>query len=107
MQSIASMGYHARVSNWTFLSNHGRALLCIARDPGVRLREVAAHLSLTERRAHGIIADLAAAGYVSKAREGRRNRYTIQHELPLPEDSGRTIGQLIQALSGTEDGSAP
>lgn len=107
MQSVTIMGYHRPVSNWTFLSNHGRALLCIARDPGVRLRDVAANLSLTERRAHGIIADLTAAGYVSKTREGRRNRYTIRHDLPLPEDSGRTIGQLIQALSGTEDRPQP
>lgn len=95
--------------SWTFLSNHGRALLCIADDPGVRIRELAVSLSLTERRVHAIVADLTSAGYVTKTREGRRNRYTIQSHLPLPENpgSGRTIGELLGLLSGTDDQSQP
>ena len=91
--------------SWTFLSNHGRALLCIARDPGARLRDIADSVAVTERRAHGIVSDLVAAGYVVKHKEGRRNRYTIQAHLPLPENSGseRTVGELLDLLSGTDD----
>jgi DNA-binding IclR family transcriptional regulator len=90
---------------WTFLSNHGRTLLCIARDPGARVRDIAETVAVTERRAHGIVSDLVAAGYVVKHREGRRNRYTIQSHLPLPEKSTsqRTIGELLDLLAGTDD----
>lgn len=90
---------------WTFLSNHGRALLCISRDPGARLRDIAESVAVTERRAHGIVSDLVAAGYVVKRKEGRRNRYTIQTHLPLPEysESQRTVGDLLDLLSGTDD----
>ena len=92
-------------TRWTFLSNHGKALLCIERDPGVRLRDIADTLSITERRAHDIVTDLASAGYVVKTKEGRRNHYTIQSHLPLREGSGsnRTIGELLHLLAGTED----
>lgn len=97
------------MKHWTFLSTHGRALLCIARDPGVRIREVATELSVTERRAHAIVSDLVSAGYVTRSREGRRNRYTIQAHLPLPETAapGRTIGELLALLSGTSDQRLP
>src|ERR1700756_5002710 len=70
---------------WNFRTNHARVLLCLARDPGVQLREVAADLGITERSAHAVIADLTAAGYVVKHKDGRRNRYQIQAPLPLPE----------------------
>jgi hypothetical protein len=74
------------MSNWTFLSNHRRALVCIARDPDARLRDVATSLEITERRAYDIVNDLAEAGYIVKERSGRRNRYQIQEHLPLPEE---------------------
>lgn len=92
-------------TQWTFLSNHGKALLCIARDPGTRLRDIASTVAVTERRAHDIVTDLTTAGYVVKTKEGRRNRYTIQSHLPLPDDSGsnRTVGELLQLLAGTDD----
>ena len=76
------------MGEWGFLTNHGRVLLCIAQDPGVRLRDIASALEITERSAFGIVADLAAAGYVVKERDGRRNRYAIQHDLPLPDVDG-------------------
>src|SRR5436309_4353842 len=63
------------MDNWTFLTNHARVLLCIAHDPGVRLRDIAVSLDITERRAYGIVTDLAKAGYVLKQKDGRRNRY--------------------------------
>jgi hypothetical protein len=92
------------VANWTFLTNHARVLLCIAHDPGVRLRDLAASLGITERSAYGIVTDLAEAGYVIKQRNGRRNRYQIQAHLPLPEPSSqeRTVGDVLALLAGTD-----
>jgi hypothetical protein len=84
----------------SFLTNHARVLLCIARDPAVRLREVAASLGITERSAHAIVADLTAAGYVVKRKQGRRNRYQIQAHLPLPEPVSQepAIGDVLAVL---------
>jgi DNA-binding transcriptional ArsR family regulator len=87
---------------WTFLSNHGRALLCIARDPDVRLREIAVDVGITERSAYALVSDLAEAGYVTKERDGRRNRYRIEEDLPLPELTDRelAIGEVLGVLTG-------
>lgn len=92
------------MSNWSFLTQHARALVCIAHDPGVRLLEIAAVLGVTERRAFGIVNDLTEAGYVIKEKDGRRNRYRIQEHLPLRVRVGRepTIGELLQLLIDTE-----
>ncbi len=94
------------MAEWSFLTNHAKALLCIANDPGVRLRDIAAMLGITERSAFAIVNDLAAAGYVVKEREGRRNRYEIQHHLPLREETSRerTIGDVLDVLVGTTGG---
>ena len=82
---------------------HARVLLLVAHDPGVRLRDIAASLNITERRAFGIITDLAEAGYVVKEKNGRRNRYHIQAHLPLPEPDGRerTVGEVLALLTST------
>ena len=93
------------MAQWGFLTNQARALLCIARDPGVRLREIASTLGITERHAYGIVSDLTNAGYVVKVKDGRRNRYQIQADLPLrhPADSpDHTIGHLLDMLAGTD-----
>jgi hypothetical protein len=92
------------VSGWTFLTYHARILLCVAHDPGVRLRDIAASLDITERRASGIITDLAGAGYLVKEKNGRRNRYHVQGHLPLPEPDGRerTVGEILAVLTGTD-----
>ena len=92
------------MANWTFLTNHARVLLCIAHDPGVRLRDIAASLGITERSAYGIVTDLADAGYVVKQKDGRRNRYEIQTHLPLPEPTSResTVGEVLALLVGTD-----
>ena len=94
------------VANWTFLTNHARALLCIAHDPGVRLRDIAASLGITERTAYGIVTDLAEAGYIAKQKNGRRNRYQIQAHLPLPEPTRRerTVGDVLALMAGTDGG---
>ncbi len=85
------------------MTKHARALVCIARDPGVRLREIAEALGVTERRAFGIVSDLTEAGYVVKERDGRRNRYRIQEHLPLRVRVGRepTVGELLGVLVET------
>lgn len=89
---------------WGFLTNHGQALLCVARDPGVRLREVAATLGITERAAFGIVTDLVEAGYVVKDKNGRRNLYSVQLDKPLPEAllRERTVAELLHLIA--EDG---
>ena len=78
-------------------------LLCIARDPGARLRDIAASVGITERSAHAIVSDLAGAGYVVRQKDGRRNRYQIQAHLPLPEagTGGLAIGEILALLAGT------
>jgi hypothetical protein len=93
------------VTTWNFLTNHGRALLCIAHDPDVRMRDIAASLGITERRAHGIVADLTEAGYLIKSKEGRRNRYEVQAHLPIPEPTARerAIGDVLELLGGRLD----
>jgi hypothetical protein len=87
------------------LTSHARVLLCIARDPGVRLRDIAASVGITERSAHGIITDLTQAGYLTKQKDGRRNRYQIRAHLPLPEPASRqrTIGEVIDLLAADAD----
>ena len=96
------------MAEWTFLTNHARVLVCIAHDPGVRLRDIAATLDVTERTAYGIVTDLTEAGYVVKEKEGRRNRYRIQDHLPLRVPVGRepTIGEVLQTLVDTQATSA-
>jgi predicted transcriptional regulator len=93
------------VAEWSFLTNHARVLLCIAHDPGVRLRDIAARTGVTERTAYGIVTDLTEAGYVVKHKDGRRNRYQIQAHLPLPEPDSRerTIGEILALLTGAGD----
>jgi DNA-binding MarR family transcriptional regulator len=90
------------VANWSFLTNHGRALLCIAQNPDIRLREIATDLGITERHAYAIVTDLTDAGYIVKEREGRRNRYQVQRDLALPElpDREQAIGDVLDVLTG-------
>ena len=87
--------------SWGFLTNHAQVMLCIARDPGIRLRDIAVNVSITERSAHGIIGDLIEGGYVVKQKDGRRNRYQIQAHQPLPEAHSRerTVGEILALLT--------
>ena len=88
--------------SWSFLTNHAQVLLCIAQDPGARLREIGDAVGITERAAHRIVGELAAAGYISRTRVGRRNRYTIESHLPLPDPLARErkLGDLLAVLAG-------
>jgi hypothetical protein len=88
------------MAKWSFLTNHAAAMVCIAQDPGVRLRDIAAELEITERSAFGIVTELVEAGYVVKEKDGRRNRYRIQGHLPMRDSVARerTIGEVLDVL---------
>jgi hypothetical protein len=90
---------------WKFLTNHAQVLACIAHDPGVLLREISERVGITERAAHRIVTELATGGYITRERNGRRNHYTIQSGLPLPDRLGRVqrISDLLTVLIGTTD----
>jgi hypothetical protein len=87
---------------WSFLTNYAQVILCIAHDPGVRLREIGEAVGITERAAHRIVVELAAAGYISRTRNGRRNHYTIESDLPIPDPlaRGQKVGDLLAILAG-------
>jgi DNA-binding IclR family transcriptional regulator len=93
--------------NWGFLTNHGQVLLCIARDPDARLRDISAELGITERTAYGIVTDLSDAGYIVKSKDGRRNRYEVQSHLPLRDavSRERTVGEMLSVLVKPDSGS--
>ena len=76
-------------------------LLCIAKDPTIRLREIGDAVGITERATHRIVAELVDAGYITRRRQGRRNEYTIQGDLPLPEPlaRGQNVGDLLAILA--------
>lgn len=101
--------------SWSFLTNHAQVLLCIAHDPGIRLRDIGEAVGITERAAHRIVVELADAGYISRTRNGRRVNYTIESHLPLPDPLAReqTIGDLLAILAGehspdvSADGAGP
>lgn len=92
------------MGDWSFLTNHAQVLVCMAHDPGVRLRDIADKLGITERTAYAIVRDLARAGYVVKDKAGRGRRYVIQTHLPLRAavTGERTIGEILALLSETD-----
>lgn len=87
---------------WMFLTNHAQVLVSIARDPGIRLRDIGERVGITERAAHRIVVELADAGYITRERNGRRNRYTINAHFPLPDPIVReqSVGELLAILAG-------
>ncbi len=90
----------ASSSEWTFLSNHAHVLVCLARDPVARLRDIAADVGITERRVSSIVADLEAEGVVKINRVGRRNTYTVNRRARLrhPLESHQSVGDLLRAI---------
>jgi hypothetical protein len=88
---------------WTFLTNHAQVLVCIALDPGIRLRDIGQRVGITERAAHRIVVELASAGYLTRQRNGRRNHYTINAHIPLPDPIARErkIGELLEILTAS------
>jgi len=87
-------------ARWDFLTNHAHVLLCVAHDPGIRLRDIAAAVGITERAAHRIVSELVEEGYVLRERNGRRNRYEVVAELPLrhPLVEEQRVGDLLKLL---------
>jgi DNA-binding MarR family transcriptional regulator len=90
---------------WTFLTNHAHVLFCIAEDPDVRLRDVAARVGITERAVQRIVTDLENEGYLAVSKEGRRNRYQVHYDRPLrhPIERHRTVDALIELVVGSKE----
>ncbi len=88
------------MAGWTFLTNHAHVLLCVARDPGVRHRDLALRVGITERAAQRIVADLVDAGYLERTRMGRRNQYRLHPEVPLrhPLEQDHPVGEILTVL---------
>lgn len=86
--------------SWTFLTNHAHVLLCIARDPGSRLRDVAEQVGITERAAQRIVGDLVEEGYVERKKVGRRNEYLVKEDVPMrhPLHRDHAVGEIVSLL---------
>lgn len=96
----ASEEQPVRAGSWTFMTNHAHVLFCLAQDPGVRLREVAERVGITERAVQRIVSDLQEGGYLEVTKEGRRNRYRVLDHLPLRHDveRHRTVAELLDLI---------
>ena len=99
---MVDKGSQDNAPRWDFLTNHAHVLVCVARDPGIRLRDIAAAVGITERAAHRIVSELVDEGYVVRERQGRRNRYEVKTKLPLrhPLAEEHEVGDLLEVLVG-------
>jgi hypothetical protein len=90
-------------SSWTFLTNHAHVLLCLARTPGARMRDVAEEVGITERAVQRIVGDLEESGYLTREREGRRNHYVVRTDLPLrhPIERHQRVSALVDLVVPT------
>ncbi len=86
--------------SWTFLSNHSHVIICLAADPSMRMRDIAARVGITERAVQRIVSDLQDGGAIVRSREGRQNRYKVNLDVPLrhPLEAHRSLGSLIEAI---------
>jgi hypothetical protein len=98
-----------RGGNWTLLTGHGHVLVEIARNPGSRIRDLSAGAGITERTVQAIVADLEAAGYITRTRTGRRTRYTVNPDRPFrhPAQEGHRVGPFLALLAASGDNPAP
>lgn len=99
----------ARTSGtWTFLTNHAHVLVCLRSDPTLRVRDLADRVGITERAAHRILTDLTRSGYVSKERDGRRNKYRLNLDHPMrhPLERSKLVRDLLDALASTDEAGA-
>lgn len=89
---------------WTFFTNHAHVLLCIAREPEVRMRDIAHLVGITERAVQRIVAELEEAGYIERIRHGRRNRYEVRTNLPFrhPIERHERVSSLIELVLGED-----
>lgn len=87
------------MTEWSFITNHGLVLAAIAKHPRSTARELGDDVGITERTAHKIIIDLEEAGYITKTKTGRKNKYTIHPDMPLTEEATATaVGELLVML---------
>lgn len=95
-------------NGWTFLTNHAHVMIALAADPDMRVRDLAAVVGITERAAQRIVGELVEGGYLIRHKQGRRNHYSLNTDLPLrhPLEGHRTVGRLIDALSAAPAGVA-
>jgi hypothetical protein len=98
--SVPDVAGGAERTGWTFLTNHLHVLLCITRDPTIRLRDVAVQVGITERATQSIVADLVAAGYLGRVKVGRRNQYQVNGAIPLrhPLERHHSVASLLEVL---------
>ncbi len=89
------------MAEWTFFTNHAHVLLCIAREPDIRVRDLAVRVGITERAAQRIVGDLVDAGYLERFRDGRRNRYSVRTDLQLrhPVEQPHRVGEVLAVLA--------
>jgi predicted ArsR family transcriptional regulator len=94
------------MGDWTFLTNHGHVILLLARDPNLRLRDIAGRVGITERAAQRIVAELVETGYLTRTRNGRRNRYVVHPKRPFrhPVEGDHRIGELLDLLGSPPEG---
>ena len=97
----SSAGRRDSPARWTFLTNHAHVLIVLAQDPSMVLREVAARIGITERAVQRIVAELEEAGYLTRKRHGRENRYVIHREQPLRHvvEMRHTVGDLLDSVA--------
>jgi hypothetical protein len=98
-----------RAGTWTLLTGHGHVLVEIARNPDARIRDIAAVAGLTERAVQAIVADLEAAGYLTRARTGRRTVYSVNPDMIFrhPAQEGHRVGPFLALLTATGDAGNP
>jgi DNA-binding transcriptional regulator PaaX len=87
--------------SWTFLTNHAHVMVCITKNPQVRLAEIALLVGIGERAVHSIVQDLVEAGYVLKTRIGRNNSYKVRLHQPLrhPLESAHQVAEVFGPLT--------
>ena len=98
-----------RDGSWTLLTGHGHVLVEIARNPGARIRDLSAAAGLTERTVQAIVADLEAAGYLTRTRTGRRTRYSVNPDSSFrhPAQEGLRVGPFLAVLAASGDAAGP
>jgi len=96
-------------AHWTFLSNHSHVLICLDRDPHMRLRDVAEQVGITERAVQRIVLELEQADVLTRQREGRRNVYEVHHDRPLrhPVEGHRSVGDLLEMVNAGLEAAQP
>ena len=98
-----------RDGSWTLLTGHGHVLVEIARNPGARIRDISAAAGITERTVQAIVADLEAAGYLTRTRTGRRTRYAVNPDSSFrhPAQEGLRVGPFLAVLAASGDAAEP